>query len=44
MYLTSHPAAGRFDLTINAVKIPTGEELVRFIGVTLTPVETKTAT
>jgi alpha-L-fucosidase len=35
---------GRFDLTINAVKIPPGEELVRFIGVTLTPVETKTAT
>jgi hypothetical protein len=31
--------AGRLELSINAVKIPPGEDLVRFIGVTLTPVE-----
>jgi hypothetical protein len=31
--------AGRHDLAITAVKIPPGQELIRFIGVTLTPVE-----
>ena len=30
--------AGRHDLAITAVKIPPGQELIRFIGVTLTPV------
>jgi hypothetical protein len=30
--------SGRHDLAITAVKIPAGQELIRFIGVTLTPV------
>lgn len=34
--------AGRSELSINAVKIPAGEELVKFIGVTLTPVDAAT--
>ena len=34
--------AGRSELSIDAVKIPTGEELVKFIGVTLTPVDAAT--
>jgi hypothetical protein len=33
--------AGRLELSIHGVKIPAGEELVRFIGVTLTPVDAK---
>ena len=36
--------AGRLELSINPVKIPAGEELVRFIGVTLTPVDTRPTT
>jgi alpha-L-fucosidase len=36
--------AGRMELGINAVKIPPGEDLVRFIGVTLTPVDAKSST
>jgi alpha-L-fucosidase len=36
--------AGRGEVSINAVKIPTGQELVRFIGVTLTPVDEKSPT
>jgi hypothetical protein len=31
--------AGRHELAIQALKIPPGQELMRFIGVTLTPVE-----
>ena len=31
--------AGRHELSINALKIPTGGELARFIGVTLTPIK-----
>ena len=31
--------AGRHELAITAVKIPPGQELMRFIGVTLTPVD-----
>jgi hypothetical protein len=30
--------AGRHELAITAVKIPPGQELIHFIGVTLTPV------
>ena len=36
--------AGRVELGIKAVKIPPGEELVRFIGVTFSPVDERAAT
>jgi len=36
--------AGRLELSIDAVKIPADEELVRFIGVTLTPVVSRPTT
>jgi alpha-L-fucosidase len=36
--------AGRHELSIDAVNIPAGEELVRFIGVTFTPADAKPAT
>jgi hypothetical protein len=31
--------AGRHELAVTAVKIPPGQELMRFIGVTLTPMD-----